>query len=422
MCYKIIFTALIVSFAVMLAGCRGASQETDDVAFVTAIGIDQAEEDKIKVTYELMIPRAVGGIQGVGQEVPGGPTITNSVVAPNMSEARNLLSSSMSRVSNLSHMRSLIIGEALARSGGLGDIISAVKRYREFRGGMFIMIVHGKAEDFMTANKPKLDYLPTKFYESFIKSGDETGYHLRTDVHDFYLRLKNPGGSPYAVYVGTNPLTGEDKPAGPKLPNDPANPYLAGKIPKTGKENTEFAGTAIFSGTKMVGILDTKETRILAMLQNRLTKSIFTIADPLEPDKHISLFIRNGSKPKINTAMTDGQAVITVNVFLEGEITGIPSGINYEESGRRELVEEELSQLVKEETEGFIAHTQELGSDVFGFGYYLRRNFTTYREIREINLAQLYKTAQVDIQVTTKLRRMGLMWRTTPYAPTTDTE
>lgn len=414
--YKLMLVT-IMALSVLLAGCR-TSKETDEVAFIVAMGLDKAEQGKIKVTYQIVVPRAAGGLQGTAQEIKGGPAIISSITAPDIPEARNLLSASMSRYANLSHMKAIIISEDLAQSG-ISDIIAPLQRYREFRGGIFILVVKGKAEDFMAGNQPKFDYLPTKFYESFEFSSEQSSYHLRADLHDFYIRLKDQGASPYATYIGLNPLTGEDKPAGEKSPNIKADDYLAGDIPRTGTANPgEFIGTAVFSGGKMVGTLDSAETRLLAILKSDFPRGFMVLADPLEAQKALTVNMRLGSAPKIDVDLIDGQEVIKINLFLEGEMASIPSGINYEKVGYREPLEEEISKLVTQEMQGFIRHTQELGSDVAGFGYHLRSHFSTYDKLQEANLEELYKTANVEVQVTTKLRRTGLLWRTSPYKPT----
>lgn len=414
--YRLTLIAIITGLAVLVAGCHWG-KETDEVAFITAMGIDKAENDKIKVTYRIMIPRAVGGAQGGGQELPGGPGIMNTIVAANTAEAHNLLSTIMSRYANLAHMKSILISEEVARSG-VGDLIAPLVRYREYRGSIFIHVVKGTAADYLAKNKPKIDYLTVKSAETFMRTADESSYYVRADVHDFYIRLKNPGGSPYANYIGINPLTGEDKPVGEKLPNDKADAYLPGGIPRTAAESPiEHIGAAVFAGDKMVGALDTKETRILALLQNKFPHGFFIIDDLLQAKKPVNINLRNGSKPEISVDLVDGREVIKIKVLLEGEITSIPSGVNYEKGEYHQRLEAEVSNLVKQQMEGFIQHTQELGSDVFGFGYYLRPKFATYSEMRKANLTALYKTAEAEVEVTTKIRRTGLMWRTSPYKP-----
>jgi Ger(x)C family germination protein len=358
----------------------------------------------------------MGEQQGTNQEFQG-QAIRSSCIAVNMDEAHTLLSTTISRYLNIDHLKVIVISEEVARSG-VSDILAYFLRYPQNRSSFFLSVAKGKAEDFIINNKPKLDFLPAKWSESYRMNLDASSYSITADVHDFYLRLKNPGGSPYATYIGINPLTGEDNPAEEKLPNDKTDAYQVGDIPRTGTANAaEFVGVAVFAGDKMVGSLDTKETRVLCMLENNFPSGSFVLADPLQPQKTIDVQLRNGSKPKISVDLIDGQEVIKISVFLEGEITNIPSGIAYEHGEYLELLEKEITNLVTQEIQGFIRHTQKLGSDVFGFGYYLRPQFATYDELRKVNLEELYKTANVAVVVDTKLRRTGLMWRTTPFKP-----
>lgn len=413
--YTLILVAILTGLSVLLTGCNGA-KETDEVAFIIAMGIDMGENGKIKVTYQIAIPRAAGGLQASGQEVSGGPTIINSIEAPNIVEARNLLSASMSRYANLSHMRAVFISEELARSRA-GDILAPLLRYKEYRSSIFLCVVKERAENFMIANNPKLDYLPSKFLETFEFSSEQNRYHIRADLFDFYIRLKDQGGSPYATYIAMNPLTGQDKPADNKRPNQKADSYLAGDMPRTGTQSgTEFVGTAVFSGEgKMVGTLDSAQTRILAILKGEFPHGFWVLADPLEPDNLLGVNLRNGSKPKVNVDLIDGQEVIEIRLFLEGEFANVPSGINYEKTEYRELVEAAISNLITQEVQNFISHTQELKSDVAGFGYHLRPRLATYEKLEKTNLEALYKTAKAEVHVTTRIRRTGLIWRTAPY-------
>ena len=164
----------------------------------------------------------------------------------------------------------------------------------------------------------------------------------------------------------------------------------------------------------MVGALTGKQVRVLSILQNKLAKGYFILVDPLEPKSQINLCLRNGAKPDIDVDLVDGREIIKIDVFLEGEIVGIQSNINYEKDGYREMVEEGASDLVTREIRDFVGYTQELGSDVFDFGKYLRRHFDTYGEFEQADLPGMYKNAKVEVRVKTKIRRMGLMWRSSP--------
>lgn len=412
---NMLLTALLAVLTILAAGCGISTKETDQTVYVAAMGIDKAENGKIKVTYRTMISRAVSGPQGAPQEVEGGPNIASSFVADNTAEALELFKTSTSRNPNLNHIKVLLISEEVARSG-VGEIIAPLLRYREYRSNIYVNVVRGKAEDWMMTNQPKLDYVLSKFWESFMASADISGYYTKMELHDFYLRLKNPGGSAYANYIGINPMTGEGKPADEKSSGDRANAYLPGDIPRTGTEDpVEFAGAALFSGDKMVGTLNTRQARILHILQNKFSKGFLIVSDPLEPEKTININMHNGSKPEIKVDIVDGKESIKVKVFLEGEITGISSGIHYEVQEQQKMLEKQIAEIVTEEIQDFIRYTQSLGSDVVGFGYYLRSHYDTYDEMSRINLQEVYRNADAEVQVSVQIRRTGLMWRTSPY-------
>lgn len=245
-------------------------------------------------------------------------------------------------------------------------------------------------------------------------SGVHSGYLLPTSLHEFYIRLKSGSGQPYALLVGTNPKSGSGKERGMKISGDKTKEYLAGDIPREGGNDIEYLGTAVFSGDKLAGKLTNTETRLLAILLGKFPYSFMTVDDPLMPKFAVNVALRLGSKPKVNVEIVDGIPVITVNIMLEGEISSIASGINYEDPKYLSILEEQFSQIFIKRMYDFLRHTQEMNSDVAGFGYYAHSCFRTSSEFNEYQWNQKYSQAQINVDVTTKIRRTGLMIRTYP--------
>lgn len=395
----------------LLTGCAGA-QETDQVAYAVAIGLDLADEpEKVSVTYQIAVPRALTAQGNSGKE---GASVLMTIKAHNLAAARDFNKSIAARIPNLSHTKVFIIGEDLARKG-IGKIMGPIMRFREFRGSMFIIIVKGdKAANFMEKNKPPLETLPSRYYETMLLSYTETGYFLPSNLHDFYTRLRSHSGAPYATLVGINPNTGEGQPSGTKAPLEKVEEYLAGDMPRQQRpiSQGEFAGTAIFKADRMVDTLTTEETRMVAILQGKMVHGFIVVQDPLEPKDSINVAIRLGRQPKLAVALADGQARITADVFLEGEISSISSGLNYEARELRPLLEDQISQLIEGEMRKMLVKTQASGSDIVGFGFRARPLFATYQDYQQTDWSGLYQEAQIEVKVTTRLRRTGLTWRT----------
>lgn len=400
----------LLGMTLINAGC-GGGRDIDDISYTVVIGIDKAPEKRLAITYQFAVPaNFVGGAEKGSKYEPG---IFNTITAANLAEARNLLQSTMSRIPNFTHTKAIIISEELARQG-LGDILSPFMRFREFRDTMYIIIVPETAQQFMEENQPKLGTTPSK-YETFITKDVESGYFLRSDFREFYARLKNNMGSPYAMMANINPKTMEVRPAKPKGPNEKVDDLKAGAIPRSGTENpAEIHGMALFRGDKMVGSMSGLDTRAMAMVSGRFKRSFLVLQDPLEPTKIVNINIHQGRKPKVEAEFVDGKPMIHINLLIEGEITSIESGVNYEMEEYRIMLEEQGAQLVTQQIHDFIRTTQELQCDPAGLGANFRAAMKNWDEVERIDVVDLYSRAEISVAVIMKVRRTSLMWRTSP--------
>ncbi len=117
---------------------------------------------------------------------------------------------------------------------------------------------------------------------------------------------------------------------------------------------------------------------------------------------------------KSTSILSDEHAVININVFLEGDISSIPSGINYESDEYKGLLEQQISGVVRQKMLQMLQHTQEWGADVVDFGYYVRSHYTTDQEFKDLHWDRLYPSAELNVVVETVLRRNALMRKTSP--------
>ncbi len=404
---KLAACLLVLTFCI--TGCNGA-REIDDFAYVVSVGIDPGPDNQNIITYQI----ATG--QGQGGKDPGSgesSTFLVTIVAPSLAEARNLLNSVVARTPNLSHTKAVIIGEDLARKG-IGDIFGPLLRFREFRGSMFITVSRGSAQEFMQKNKPTMEKLPSRWLETSLTSRQDTGYFLSSNLHQFYTRLKATSGAPYATYMGINPLNLQPKPADKKEDGEKSVAYYPAGLGREGGDPAEVIGTAVFVADKMVGALNNEETRAVSILSGDFVRGFITVTDPLAPQHGVNVQLRLGQKPEIKPAWQDGRLVFTVNLLLEGETTSIPSGINYENREYGQLLEQHISNILTSQMEKMLAHTQELGADVVGFGLYTRNLFSNFNEADQLNWYKVYPTVGFDLNISVKIRRTGLMYKSSP--------
>lgn len=259
--------------------------------------------------------------------------------------------------------------------------------------------------------RPYLEALVSRWIQNSMRSHIETSYYLSFSLHEFYTRLKTDSGAPLAVSYGMNPLTGEGQASGTQ-PDGKVKTYLPGDLPRQDDNPAEFTGTAVFKEDKMVGYLDTGETRALSILLNRFVGGFLSVPDPLVKNHMITMNIRNGRKPNFSIDISGENPVIKIDVLLEGEITGLPTGIAYESKQYLPLLETEVSSILQPQIADMLARTQAWGTDVVDFGYYIRPRFMTLDELKRYDWDGRFRQAIFIVKVNTELRRTGLMRKT----------
>lgn len=418
---RIMLAIVLIISAIVASGCFGA-REVDEVAYVLVMGFDKSktQEGKYDITFQIAAPRAIAGESAKGEDVSKVLTLTTE----NLTEARTFLNSMGSRSPIWSHIKVIVIGDELAHQG-LENIIGPINRFREFRGSMYIVVVNGDtAQNFIRKNKPKIDIIPSRFYETMMLSSNETSYYPKSSLHYFYSNLKSGSAAPLAALGGVPVASTASKPSEKKNPPNRADNYKAGSIPQVQHDNkqgsadspVEMLGSAVFRRDKMVGSLNGQETRLVAILNGDFRHGFLSVDDPLEPTKNVNVIMRLGRGPKLSATIIDGKAYLKAKIFLEGELTSVTSGINYENSEYRPLVEQQVSLLIKRDIIDMLIKTQGMKADVAGFGYHARSNFRTLDEFMNIDWEEMYSQAEIEVEVETKIRRTGLMWRTMPIS------
>jgi len=402
---------LCTVLTLIAAGCNGA-QELDEVAYILSVGLDAAPNNQLAITYRIAIPTTISGVEP-SQGSSKKSSVVVTVIAPTMTDGRNLLNSIISRSPKVFHIKTIVIGEELARKG-LSDLVSSVMRFRDYRETIILAIARGSAKDLIVANQPELDVLPSRWVESMFQSYYESSYYLRADLHQFYKRLKNETGAPYAVVMGINPLSGKGQAENRPLGEDKGRAYIASQIPRYNGNPVEVCGTAVFKGDKLVGFLDSKQTRALSILLGDWKRGFMSVEDPLLPTKPVNVNIHLSGKPAITVDISSAIPAITIKLSLEGEFTAISSGINYESEDYKVLLEHQVSNTIFEQILDMLSVTQGLGTDVVNFGYYIRPLFNTIQALEAYNWNSKYPEASITLEVETHLRRSGLMRKTMP--------
>lgn len=320
-----------------------------------------------------------------------------------------MLNASLPRKLTFMHAQIVVFSEELAKSGLIDEYITSVRRFREIRQSAHMLIVKGKADEFLKENEPFIGNLVAKSFQMLINESNNTGFFPRVTLEDFYSGLKSSYRQPIATFTSINDFKsfqkeGEPWETGFKTGGD----YIAGKLPRMGKNKIELFGTALFDGGTMVGELSGDETRYMLMVRDEFERGFFTMKDPKEQEMIIALDVRGPTKPKLKITFDDtGRPVIHLKMHLNADILAIQSGINYEHPELKVLLEKEFQQIIKNGVEKVVRKCQNFNTDVFMFGDHATGNFLTISDLEDYNWNSHFEDAKVTVGVKVVIRRTG---------------
>lgn len=409
---------LLILLVLLNAGC-GSKFEPDALSYVLLIGIDHGAQNLLRVSYLIAVPRVIaGGGQGGGGGGGGeGQRSANviTVEAPSIYASMNMVNSFVGRRLSLMHAKGIIFSEAMAKDGSMRQIVLGLTQFRETRGTAFIAVGRQKPEEILDKMTPFLEANPAKYIELIASNQSFTGYIPSEKLQDFYNDLKIGGINPVCLLFA---LSNENLP----LHNGQSSyrsegDYVAGEMVKKGGVSLEAMGAVVFREGKMVGTLNGDETSIYSMFRGQYGRRIYTVKDPLKPGKLVIMDVSQADKPRIKVKLTGEGPVVEARLFLEGNVLGVNSLIDYSLPRYRPVLEQAFEELIEQRAHDLVAKTQyEYRSDIFGFGNKARRQVLTQKDWEQLNWAALYEEAQVSVDVEYKIRHTGTQLRLMPVA------
>jgi spore germination protein KC len=367
---------------ILLAGCWNRV-EINDIAIVTAIGLDLVEEDQLRLTLQVAVPSKL--VTGTTGGSSGKSTIVISETGASVSEAYRNIQGKLSRRIFFSQSRVLLIGEDLAKKG-VFHIVDFHTRYAEPRINSFIMFTKGKASKIINS-MPKFEGVSAEEMRELAKMS--VGFKIY--VRDFLNMLLTEGIEPFASQFTLKPLEVNTK-------------------NKSG-EAQAVNGIAVFKGDKLVGWMDEVETRGLLWLRNEIKTGVITVNIPEEKGGgNISMEIVKG-ETNIVPILKRGELKLDVDVVTELSVIENDSKLNLFDTKIIEEIQTYAEEKISKRIEMIVEKAQkEYESDIFGFGQSVYKKYpkewnTHYKENWENEFAQ----TKVAIHSKAFVRRIGLI-------------
>ncbi|HYF77869.1 MAG TPA: Ger(x)C family spore germination protein [Symbiobacteriaceae bacterium] len=393
---------LFVALVTLLTGCWDRS-EVEDMLFPVTVAVDAGTSRHYRVTMRVPIPGGVrsGVLGGQGAGSARGDIL--SAESDSVSQAMLIINSSVARRMTLRHMRSLLVGEELARRG-LHDLFAEMRRNGEIRQTVAFLVARGRAADVLKTSRYTAETNPAKVPEGMLIV--EKYLHLAPPIrlHHMINRTAGVGIDAFAPVVAINRrLTGDDPEGG----GGESESGYAGQLERFDGNPVEVAGTAIFRGERMVGLLTVDETQALLALRGEMGKAYMTIPHPKQKTRRVLVRFQQENKPISRVELTPAGPRGTASLLFEGEV--LSGEADYRDQMKRMALEETAAQFMTDTAHSVLRKLKAWESDPVGYGLKIRRRFGTWAEWKAFRWEKHVGAMEIRVTARMRVRRFGLV-------------
>ncbi|MEJ9227905.1 Ger(x)C family spore germination protein [Peribacillus butanolivorans] len=389
---------LMMIVTTFTAGCWD-KKELNEMAIVSAVGIDKNKEGKLVGTFQIINPSNVAGsLQGGGGTNP--PISVFRATGNNVLELDSIATTKISRDMYFAHANLLVIGEEIAKEEGINEIFDALERSPEFRGTTRVVIARGvKARDIvdtLTAiDKVSAEKVIRTIESAEKQQGSSISINLQEVIKNLVSTGKEPLISGFTVKGNTDK---EDKMENTQSSDIEANPNAA--------------GIGVFKDGKLIDWLDGNKAIGAMWVLDKIVNTNQYI--DWKDKKNAITYQVHRQKTNIAAKMKNGKPIMSIKVLVEGDIREANIPVNLNSPHVLIDIEKKLTKDLKKEMEDAIVRAQKNKSDIFGFGEIMHESHPKeWKKIEKDWDDVSFPKLEVDVQVETFIRRTGL--RNKPY-------
>ncbi|MEK3663045.1 Ger(x)C family spore germination protein [Paenibacillus sp. FSL F4-0236] len=385
---RALLLCVVILIQLFVTGCW-SRRELNDLAIAVGIGIDKIG-DQYQVSAQVVLPSQIAGSKGGS---PQSPVNLYKATGNTVYEALRKITTLSPRKIYISHLRILVLGEALAKEG-ISDVLDFMSRDTEIRNDYFIVVAKDtKAEDALKI-LTSLEKIPAVRLFSSLETSEKqwaptSTVTLGTLITELVSKGKNPVLT--GVVINGNVDVGQTQ-----------------KNVETVDSPTElkYSGLALFKEDKLIGWLNPEESKVYNYLTNKVKSTVFYIQCP--EGKKVSLDVFEAHS-KIKGSMHNDNPEISIEQHIESDIGEVQCR-NLDLTNPKTITE--LEQIANQKVVHLFETTikkvqQEFKSDIFGFGEVIHRsNPQAWKKLKD-NWDQTFVNLPVSVKTDIKIRQLG---------------
>lgn len=380
---------LLVLMLPLCSGCLKA-HSLDRYGYVIAIGFDPGEKLPYKITLLLQNMHMEEGSQ-----TSAGFTLV-SAECHSLFEAIDTLSANLPFALDFSRTMVMTFAmELVQKEGTLEELLSASFSDLYIRYNANIYVALTTAAEVYKGMENEMEPNQSKAMINHILYSKTTGLVPVTNLTILLEAIRQPYEDPILPVCGT--LDKGDAVLSGQQPEDGEPPNIGGSPLVKSELKTGLAGTALFAGGQMVGLLDGRNTQALLMAYGKFEEG--RVHAKLD-DTEICLFVQAAGKPEVKLSLGERPAA-DVKIRLRAALEQ-PETVNAQQMQEITALLEE--QLEKRLSELFLA-CRTLGSDAMGFGRYAVKRFSTGDAWHSYDWATAYRRLDASFTVTVEFEQ-----------------
>lgn len=371
------FLSLLVC-AFLLAGCWNA-REVNDLAIITATGVDLTEDGQIELSVKIYLTSPSGSGSMSGQpDGNKGTSVVRSVTGINMADAASRLQKKISRKVFWGQTDVFLFGERMARAG-LEEPLDFLLRHTASRERAHVFVSESTAKNVLLLSPP----IERSVADALVRMAEQqTG--LNITMMDLAQMLISKSKAAVLPIVLITSGQGEQE----------SFPYIQ--------------GVAAIKNGRMIGQMNENATRGVMWLRNEIRQATVTVS-PEQSDGYVSLHLhRNHTRliPKIE----GGRWIMTVRITGQDDVVENTTDLDLSVPDHIGKVEKELEKVVNTRVKMALELAQkEYNADVFQFADTFYRKYPKIWEANADRWDEIFPKVEVRLETDMRIARPGLI-------------
>ncbi|MFC4101814.1 Ger(x)C family spore germination protein [Paenibacillus xanthanilyticus] len=316
-----------LSVSILLTGCFG-KQEINDLAMVTAVGLDVYGANQVSLSVQIVRPADARGQTGAPSGGTGEPIYSIQSQGRTIFEAARNLARFSSRRVYWAHNFVIVIGEKYARRG-IADMIDFFTRNHELRMSTWVVVTPDKASE-VIATITGMEVVPGEAIDKLFRYNQIVAEAPGSNM----MRLQES-----FLATGTEPVLAKVqlKPRG--ISNKKPNQFGSLK-------QVVLSGAAVFKGDKMQGWLSPKDAKGLLPFIEGVDSEIAVVNCPDEPGKRTTLELKQLTQ-SMKPGWKDGKVTLRIKQKIDANLVELGCSKPYADV--RGQLEEKLRQQMEDQ-------------------------------------------------------------------------